>query len=281
MGPAVPFLMEMGMFGFLKDRREFWFFVGAWIAFALLLVVKIKFDVPETMKDWPRLIAALRSDAFEDIVGDLLTGLIAAYFFYLLIDLWPRYKNEQKAMGILNLLIASVIQAYEKKHFFAHAMSITQADVKLLTKERIDVFLEEVKEKPDYAKLKCALFTAHSRFADFQQTLAIAAALGSDRALQWLVITDKVRLFVDEYEKHPESEIYRPSQVFYDDTVDLDQDHKDFIRYFSNMTDYRDALRDCFYEFLEEANKWISPGAFEPAQPEPIDVNDVTDTEAA
>ena len=40
------------------------------------------------MKDWPRLIAALQSDAFEDIAGDLLTGLIAAYFFYVLIDLW-------------------------------------------------------------------------------------------------------------------------------------------------------------------------------------------------
>ncbi|MGG7632815.1 hypothetical protein [Pseudomonas sp. ES1] len=265
------------MFGFLKDRREFWLFCGTWIAFALLLVVKIKFDVPETMKDWPRLIAALRSDAFEDIVGDLLTGLIAAYFFYLLIDLWPRYKNEQKAIGILNLLIASVIQAYEKRHFFAHTMAITQADVNVLTKKRIDAFLEEVKEQPDYAKLKCALFTAHSRFADFQQTLAIAAPLGPDKALQWLVITDKVRLFVDEYEKHPESEVYRPSQVFYDDTANLDQGHKNFIRYFSNMTDYRDSLRDCFYEFLEEANKWISPGSFETAQPESIDIDEITE----
>jgi hypothetical protein len=37
-------------------------------------VIKIKFDVPDFMQDWPRLISALQSDAFEDIVGDLLTG---------------------------------------------------------------------------------------------------------------------------------------------------------------------------------------------------------------
>lgn len=265
------------MFSFLKDRREFWLFWGVWIAFAFLLVVKIKFDVPVAMKDWPRLIAALQSDAFEDVVGDLLTGLIAAYFFYVLIDLWPRHKNEAKALRILNLLIASVIQAYEKRHFFAHTMAITQADEKILTKERIDVFLEEVKERPDYFKLKCALFTAHSRFSDFRQTLAIASPLGADRALQWLVLTDKVRLFVDEYENHPESDTYRPSQVFSNDTVDLDQDHKDFIRYFSDMTEYRDSLRICFYEFLEQANRWVAPEAFMAEQPETVDVNDITE----
>nr|WP_314481866.1 hypothetical protein [uncultured Pseudomonas sp.] len=265
------------MFGFLKDRREFWLFWGAWFAFGLLLIVKIKFDVPVAMKDWPRLITALQSDAFEDIVGDLLTGLIAAYFFYVLIDLWPRHKNEGKALRILNLLIASVIQAYEKRHFFAHTMAITQVDEKILTKDRIDVFLEEVKALPDYSKLKCALFTAHSRLSDFQQTLAIASQLGADRALQWLVITDKVRLFVDEYEKHPESDTYRPSQVFYEDTVDLDQDHKDFIRYYSDMTEYREALRISFYEFLEQANRWVAPEAYVAEQPEALDVNEITE----
>lgn len=57
---------------------------------------------------------------------------------------------------------------------------------------------------------------------------------------------------MDEYENHPESDTYRPSQVFYNDTVDLNQDHKDFIRYFSDMTDYRDTLQICFYELLSK-----------------------------
>ena len=45
MCPLGPVVMEIRMFGFLKDRREFWLFWGAWFAFGLLLIVKIKFDV--------------------------------------------------------------------------------------------------------------------------------------------------------------------------------------------------------------------------------------------
>lgn len=105
--------------------------------------------------------------------------------------------------------------------------------------------------------------------------LAIALPLGADRALQWLVITDKVRLLVDEYENHPDSDTYRPSQVFNDDIADLDQDHKDFIRYFSDMTEYRDSLRFCFYEFLEQANRWVAPEAFISKQPETVHLNDI------
>ena len=66
--------------------------------------------------------------------------------------------------------------------------------------------------------------------------------------------------------------------MFYDDTVDLDQDHKDFIRYFSDMTDYRDTLQICFYEFLEQANRWVAPEAFLAEQPESIDVNDISES---
>lgn len=271
------------MFGFWKDTRERWLLVGALFALVLLVIVKVKLEVPESMKgpEWATWVSFFQAKAFEDIVGDLLTGLIAAYFFYVLIDLLPRHKNEKKSLGILNLLIASVIQAYDKRHFFAHTMAVTQADVTILTKERIDAFLEEVKERPDYAKLKCALFTAHSRFADFQQTLSIASPLGPDRALQWLVITDKVRLLVDEYENHPESEVYRPSQVFYDDTVDLDQDHKDFIRYFSDMEGFRDSLKFCFYEYLEEIKKWIAPEDAVTDQPQPVDIDATTAPETA
>lgn len=266
------------MFDFFKETRERWLLFSAFVALALLVMVKVKFSVPEFMEvpGWATWVSFFQSKAFEDIAGDLLTGLIAAYFFYVLIDLLPRHKNEKKSLRILNLLIASVIQAYEKRHFFAHTMAVTQADVQILTKEKIDAFLEEVKERPDYAKLKCALFTAHSRFSDFRQTLSIASLLGPDRALQWLVIIDKVRLLGDEYENHPESDVYRPSQVFYEDAVDPDQEYKDFIRYFSDMQSFRDSLRDCFYEYLEETKKWIVPEDDATNQPQPVDVDATT-----
>jgi hypothetical protein len=61
------------------------------------------------LTEWPRIVLFFQSKAFEDIVGDLLTGLIAAYFFYVVIDVIPRMRKEQKAMGVLNRLVASVI----------------------------------------------------------------------------------------------------------------------------------------------------------------------------
>ena len=247
------------MFGFLKDRREFWLFWGAWIAFALLLVVKIKFDVPAGMKDWPRLIAALQSEAFEDIVGDLLTGLIAAYFFYLAIDLLPRYSKERKTMDVLNRLVTSVIDSYHKTHVFGHTMAITQVDLELLTVEKIDQLIIGVKKKPNFVKLKCALFTAHSRHSDFTQTLAMASTISPDRALQWLVMTDKVRLLVENYDEDPKSPDYEPRHVFGSYRRGIDEDADDFIRYEIALKDYVSSLQLGVLEYLEEARNWVSP----------------------
>ena len=43
-----------------------------------------------------------------------------------------------------------------------HTMAITQVDLSLLALDSIDKMIAEVKKKPDFLKLKCALFTAHS-----------------------------------------------------------------------------------------------------------------------
>jgi len=243
-----------------RDQKERWLLTLALAALVLLLFVKIKFAVPEFMKgpDWVWLISALQSKVFEDIVGDLLTGVIAAYFFYVLIDLRPRLKRERTTLRVLNLLIASVIHSYETTHFFGHTMAIDQVSETLLAKDKVDRHLKEVKDSPNLGKLKCALFTAHSRFADFQQTLGMAATLSPERALQWLVITDKIRLLVDEYPNHPESDVYVPSQVFAEDNPELDRDAMEFIRYYSDLHEFRESLQTCFYEFLEQANKWIA-----------------------
>lgn len=247
------------MSDFFKDRRESWLSIGALIAFVLLLAVKIKFDVPECMKAYPGLIAMLQSEAFEDITGDLLTGLIAAYFFYLAIDLFPRYVKERKTMDVLNKLVTSVIDSYHNTHVFGHTMAITQVDLKLLTVEQIDQLIIDVKKKPNFVKLKCALFTAHSRHSDFTQTLGMASSISPDRALQWLVMTDKVRLLVDNYDEDPKSPDYEPRHVFGSGRREIDQDADDFIRYEIDLKDYVGSLQIGVLEYLEQAKNWINP----------------------
>lgn len=147
-------------------------------------------------------------------MGDLLTGVIAAYSFYVVIDVITRLRKKKQTMVVLNRLAASVVDSYAKAHWFGHTMAITHVNLGYLTLESLDKMIEGVKQdRPSFGKLKCALFTAHSRCSDFTAILNLAASMGSERALQWLVLTDKVRLLVKNYEAHLESDDYDASYV--------------------------------------------------------------------
>lgn len=245
----------------MKYRSERKFCAWAIIALLCLCAVKVKFPVMDYMlSEWPRVVVFFQSKAFEDIVGDLLTGLIAAYFFYVVIDVIPRLRKEKQTMEVLNRLVASVVDSYAKAHWFGHTMAITHVNLDYLKTVALDKMIEEVKQgKPSFGKLKCALFTAHSRYSDFSSTLGLAASLGSERALQWLVLTDKVRLLVDNYEAHPKSDDYDSSHVFGSARYDIDDTAVDFLQYESALSSFVESLQFGVLEYLEEARNWISP----------------------
>ncbi|EGH04482.1 hypothetical protein AO286_22710 [Pseudomonas syringae] len=100
-----------------------------------LCAIKVKFPTTDYMlAEWPRAVLFLQSKAFEDIVGDLLTGLIAAYFFYVVIEVIPRLRKEKQTMDVLNRLVAS----YAKTHWFGHKMAINQVNLDLLTLDSLN-----------------------------------------------------------------------------------------------------------------------------------------------
>lgn len=249
------------MWEFLKDRFERKLCASACAALACLLAVKVKFPATDYMvTEWPSIVLVLRSKAFEDVIGDLLTGLVAAYFFYVVVDVIPRLRKEKHQMEVLNRLVASIVDSYAKAHWFGHTMEITQADLSLLTISHLDRLIAEVDgDNPNFGKLKCALFTAHSRYADFSATLAIASSISSERALQWLVLTDKVRLLVDNYEQHPVSDDYEPKHVFSNWRSEIDDTAVDFLEYESAIDGFRGSLQIGVLEYLEQARNWISP----------------------
>ncbi|MCQ4322642.1 MULTISPECIES: hypothetical protein [Pseudomonadaceae] len=251
------------MFNFLKDRFERKLFGWAILALICLCAIKLKFTpIGYMLTEWPRIVLFFQSKAFEEIIGDLLTGLIAAYFFYVVIDVVPRMRKEQKTMEVLNRLVASVIDSYAKAHWFGHTMAITHVNLDFLTLDSLDNMIEDVKmDKPSFGKLKCALFTAHSRYSDFSSTLNLAASMGSERALQWLVLTDKVRLLVDNYEAHPESDDYDASHVYGIGRSEIDDTAIDFLDYESALEGFVGSLQLGVLEYLEQARNWISPVA--------------------
>lgn len=261
------------MFEFLKDRRELVMFICVWIAFACLLAVKIKFDVPIALKgpDWIWLISFFQAKAFEDIAGDLLTGLIAAYFFYVLIDLIPRKKREKSALRTLNLIVAAVVDAFENRRLYGHEELISLNDVALLEKPTVKRLKKRIKTNArktpfpldDYLKLKCALGCVDSRMQDFRAALPLAVTLSPEHVLQWLQLTDRARLLHEEFDKQPVGldGCFEVQHAFGFPAHGMDENSQEYTDYAHAMRMYAMTLAQRMIQFLMEVDAWMAlPG---------------------
>lgn len=264
------------MFVFWKERREQWLLIGVSVAFALLVMVKVKFAVPEVMKgpDWVSWVSFFQSKAFEDIVGDLLTGLIAAYFFYVLIDLLPRHKREQSATRTLNLIIASVVDAYENRRTYGHEDLISLNDVGVIErpnlKHHIQHLISLAKAKftlDDYYRLRCALACVDSRMQDFRAVLPLAITLSPEHVLQWIQLTDRARLIHEELHSAPVGLDVRlmAQHAFGDPPEGVSKDDGSYLAYVTGMRMYALTLAQRMVQFLLEVDAWmVLPGKPEP-----------------
>lgn len=56
------------MFDFWKESRERWLLFGAFVALILRVMVKVKLEVPDSMKgpEWVTWVTFFQSRAFED-----------------------------------------------------------------------------------------------------------------------------------------------------------------------------------------------------------------------
>lgn len=189
--------------GIWRDTKERWLLAGAVLAFVLVCLINIKLPLLPALKNY-HLAGVLGSEATANVASDLLIGLISAYMFYLVIDLLPRNRKDKDTLKILNLLVASVVDAYERTRIFGHETPITSIDTSTLDTARLNNHVEAIK-KPgiEFLKLKFAMDTAHSRYSDFQHTLGLAANLSPEHALKWLVLSDKMRLLAEVYGTQP------------------------------------------------------------------------------
>ena len=185
-----------------RETREKWLLAAALVVLGLIVLINLKLDV------WPWLkggkaAAFLTGEATGSVTSDLLVGLFSAYVFYVVIELLPSYRREKLTLTPLNLIVASVIDAYERTRVFGHETPITSVDVSILALDNLNAHKSSVVTNAQILKLKFAMETAHSRYPDFQHCLTLAASISPDHALDWLVLTDKVRLLADQYGSWP------------------------------------------------------------------------------
>ncbi|KJZ67268.1 hypothetical protein VD17_03140 [Pseudomonas fluorescens] len=244
-----------------NDRKEKGLLGFAGASLALLITVKLHFALatPLLGTTFGNLIS---SEAFSEVLGDLLVGLISAYIFYLLIDLWPRAKRERSIQRLLNLLLTSVVDAYERTRVFGHETAIAVLDTSILKPQRLEQHIDAVRaaRAPSvmFLKLKFAMETAHSRYSDFQGTLGMATELSPEHALAWLGVTDKIRLLAEAYGTQPlnpwvDNFGCKPTN---EELID-EKVKENYDIYQNSMKDFESTLQLRVMEFFEEAKDWI------------------------
>ncbi len=225
------------------DRKERAILIVVTLLFVLLCLIEARLEVIEYLKG-TIVECFLTHKSVTAVSSSIISSILAAYVFYLLIDFFPRQRREQSMKVVLNSLIASVLDAYSRCRVFGHETPISHVDSSLINK----AWLEQQKailvaRDAKFLPLKFAMQTAHTRLEDFRNSLPLAVGLSPNKAMQWLVITDKVRLFAESYGGQPEV----PEGMVH--LIDTDSDE-------NPLKLYKGDLNLRMLEFVEQSIAW-------------------------
>ncbi|EJM94705.1 hypothetical protein [Pseudomonas sp. GM67] len=239
-----------------KDSRERWLLAAVVSAFVLVCLVNVKLPLWGVLEG--RVIASfLRADATISVTSDLLVGLISAYIFYVIIELLPSHRRKAETFRVLNLLVASVVDAFDRTRLFGHETPIISVDLDVLKLARLESNIAIVRAHPEFLRLKYAMETGDSRYQDFQHALSLAIGLSPEHALGWLVLTDKIRLLASEYGQQPVNPVTENFMVERPDDhmgVEFLQVVNDFNR---AQADFEGALQLRVLEVFEASVNWM------------------------
>lgn len=237
-----------------RDARERWLLAAVVVAFAFVCLINVKFPLWKVLEGGVTA-SFLRADATISVTSDLLVGLISAYIFYVIIELLPSHRRKNETFRVLNLLVASVVDAFDRTRLFGHETPINSVDLDVLKLPRLKSNIAIIGAKPEFLRLKFAMETGHSRYQDFQHALSLAIGLSPEHALDWLVLTDKIRLLAQEYGTQP----VKPENNFLSVTDQL-MDVEFFLalgEYQGKMNAFEDTLRLRVLEVFEAAASWM------------------------
>lgn len=225
----------------LKKPIELLLLGLALLALVLLVLVEIRFTLPSRIESDSWVGIFLIKDATKNILSSISSGIFSAYLFYLFVDYLPKSRTEQKAIDTLNLVLASVLDAYFRNRTFGHETAIDQVDVSRLQLSVLQAEIAEFRRNSSIPilKLKHGMETADSRLPDFRSMIGLAISLSPDHAKQWLVLTDKIRLLAEQSEDF----------------------HREFLDSSTNLTnsqhDVQKSLCIRMLEVMEQSEIWL------------------------
>ncbi|WP_032620920.1 hypothetical protein [Pseudomonas syringae] len=166
----------------------------------LIVLINLKLPVWAIFKG-TGAVEFLTAESTGSVASDLLVGLFSAYVFYLFVELFPNYRRDRETLRSLNLLVASVADAYETPSVVAHERPIDTVDLTVLS--RLKDLKRKIVADAHMYDLKSAMETGHSRYQDVQHALHMATSISPKHAVAWLVLTDRLRLLAQECDTYP------------------------------------------------------------------------------
>ena len=143
--------------------------------------------------------------SLEQLIINSYINLVGAFIFYCVFQHIPQLKKNENSIEVLNKLVNSILEGFLNQNMFQHEKSISYVEIDF-TYDKILDLIEKVKDYNfNILQIKSAIEVADSRFYNFKNTLILSSSISPNHALQWITLTDKVRLLSDELKRKPQN----------------------------------------------------------------------------
>lgn len=236
---------------FLQDRRIDLFVL---LAFLLLVLVQVKISAPPEWEDtW--VVNALSSSAFENITSSILASIVAAYIFYVFIEVIPRGKALAETHLSLDNILASIVLSYVHTSRPHLNSNLDRQDVRVLELIKLAEVVKETKTVALYDKILSVAIHVRDIERVLDQGTIIASSISSKHTMFWIQICARSRELAELLDQMPCHDLFVASNVFTDTPDDYGQS-EDFRNYSNKMDLYRDRLRVKCWLLMSDILDW-------------------------
>lgn len=242
----------MGRFFVLLQDRYLDFL--AVIAFFLLVLVQVKLPV---LPGWEEacIVKALSSSAFENITSSILASIVAAYIFYIFIDVIPKNKTLAETHFSLDNILAAIALSFVNKSRPHLSSNIDRQNIKILELNKLAEIVEEARTNASYESILSTALHANDIGHVLDQGTIMASSISSKHAMFWIQICSRSRELAGMLDQIPHHDIFVASDVFTDNPNDYGQEES-FRIYKIHMHHFRDRLRVKCWLLLDDILFW-------------------------
>lgn len=138
-----------------------------------------------------------------DIASNILASLIAAYVFYVIIELYPRKKRNQQAIETLDSILATSVKSYELDIHCHIKPTICSPDMSVLEETNLDNLISSLQKDCDIRRMQNIVKYTAELIPTFAHAHTIAATLSKHHIIAWLKIANCANALINTADALP------------------------------------------------------------------------------